>query len=153
MSTRKKSKTRSKKQGFKIWYIPAAIITFILYKKYELATRVSVFFDSIDFRPMSIFNPTLDVVVRVNNPTQVTAQIDNITGNLFVDGNNVGTVYGIPTQKLSRGSTLIRIPITLNYGAVINLIKTFNIKGLKIIYKGTMTVDNIPLPLDFKYTV
>jgi len=138
---------------FKAWYIPAAIITFILYKKYELATRVSVFFDSIDFRPMSIFNPTLDVVVRVNNPTQVTAQIDNITGNLFVDGNNVGTVYGIPTQRLSRGSTLIRIPITLNYGAVINLVKTFNIKGLKIIYKGTMTVDNIPLPLDFKYTV
>jgi hypothetical protein len=102
---------------------------------------------------MSIFNPTLDLVVRVNNPTQVTASVDNITGNLFVDGNNVGTVYGIPTQKLLKGSTLLKIPITLNYGAVINLIKTFNIKGVVIIFKGTMTVDGLPLPLDFKYTI
>jgi hypothetical protein len=137
---------------FKIWYIPAVIITYILYKKYELSTRVNVFFDHIDFSPMSIFNPTLDLVVRVNNPTQVTASIDNISGNLFVDGSNIGTVYGIPTQKLLMGSTLIKIPITLNYGGVINLIKNYNKKGFSITFKGSMIVDAIPLPLDFNYT-
>lgn len=138
---------------FKIWYIPAAIITYILYKKYELSTRVSVFFDSIDFKPMSVFNPTLDLVVRVNNPTQVTASIDNISGNLFVDGNIVGTVYGIPTQKLNMGSTLIRIPITLNYSGVINLIRNFTKTKMNLTFKGSMIVDAIPLPLDFNYSV
>jgi hypothetical protein len=101
---------------------------------------------------MSIFNPTLDLVVRVNNPTQVTASIDNISGNLFVDGSNIGTVYGIPTQKLLMGSTLIKIPITLNYGGVINLIKNYNKKGFSLTFKGSMIVDAIPLPLDFNYT-
>ena len=138
---------------FKIWYIPAAIITYILYKKYELSTRVSVFFDHIDFSPMSIFNPTLDLVVRVNNPTQVTASIDNISGNLYVDGNIVGTVYGIPTQKLNMGSTLIRIPITLNYSGVINLIRNFTKTKMNLTFKGSMIVDAIPLPLDFNYSV
>ena len=138
---------------FKIWYIPAAIITYILYKKYELSTRVSVFFDHIDFSPMSILNPTLDLVVRVNNPTQVTASIDNISGNLYVDGNIVGTVYGIPTQKLNMGSTLIRIPITLNYSGVINLIRNFTKTKINLTFKGSMIVDAIPLPLDFNYSV
>ena len=57
------------------WIIPATIVGYIVYKKYVLSRTFSVFFKTIDFSTMSFTNPTLNLVVQVNNPTDITAEI------------------------------------------------------------------------------
>ena len=69
-----------------IWILPAAILGYILYRKYQLSNAVSIFFKSVDFTTMSLLNPTLNLIVQINNPTNITAVVQNIQGNLFVDG-------------------------------------------------------------------
>ena len=96
------------------WLIPTAIIGYILYKKYVLSQTFSVFFKSLDFTSLTLLNPTLNLIVQVNNPTNVTADIQQIKGNLFLNNDQVGTVIGITPTTLSTGSSLLTIPVTLN---------------------------------------
>jgi len=135
------------------WLLPAAIVGYILYKKYVLSQTFSVFFKSLDFSSLSLLNPTLNVVVQVNNPTNVTADIQQIKGNLFLNGDQVGTVIGITPTVLNIGSNLLSIPVTLNYSGLAQYIETFKTGGFKLDFNGTILVDYITLPLVFSYSI
>ena len=135
----------------KWWLIPAVIVTYIIYKKYVLSKTFSVFFKSIDFTSLSLFNPTLNIVVQVNNPTNVTAEIQNIKGDLMLNGQYVGTVIGITPTVLETGSSTLRIPVTLSYTGVAEYIKVINKGGFTLDFNGTILVDYIILPLVFSY--
>ena len=135
------------------WLFPAAIVGYILYKKYVLSQTFSVFFKSLDFSNLSLFNPTLNVVQQVNNPTNVTADIQQIKGNLFLNGDQVGTVIGITPTVLNIGSNLLSIPVTLNYSGLAQYIETFKTGGFKLDFNGTIMVDYITLPLVFSYSI
>jgi len=135
----------------KWWLIPAAIISYILYKKYVLSKTFSVFFKSIDFSSLTLFNPTLNIVVQVNNPTNVTAEIQNIKGDLMLNGQYVGTVIGITPTVLETGSSTLRIPVTLSYTGVADYIQVINKGGFTLDFNGTIMVDYIILPLVFSY--
>ena len=135
------------------WLFPAAIVGYILYKKYVLSQTFYVFFKSLDFSNLSLFNPTLNVVVQVNNPTNVTADIQQIKGNLFLNGDQVGTVIGITPTVLNIGSNLLSIPVTLNYSGLAQYIETFKTGGFKLDFNGTIMVDYITLPLVFSYSI
>jgi len=86
------------------WLLPATIIGYLVYKKYVLAKTVSVFFKSIDFSSMSLLYPTINIVVQVNNPTDITATIQNIKGDLYLNNTYIGNVIGITHTKLVTGS-------------------------------------------------
>lgn len=135
------------------WLIPSAIVAYILYKKYVLSQTFSVFFKSLDFTSLTLFNPTLNLIVQVNNPTNVTADIQQIRGNLFLNGEQVGSVIGITPTILSTGSSLLTIPVTLNYTGLAQYIKTFNTGGFKLDFDGIIMVDYITLPLVFSYSI
>jgi len=135
------------------WIIPATIVGYILYKKYVLSRTFSVFFKTIDFSTMSFLNPTINLVVQVNNPTDITAEIQNIKGDLFIDNSNVGYVIGITPTTLATGSAILRIPVTLSYTGVSDLIKNINTKGFKLVFKGIIMIDLITLPLEFEYNI
>ena len=135
------------------WIIPATIVGYILYKKYVLSRTFSVFFKTIDFSTMSFLNPTLNLVVQVNNPTDITAEIQNIKGDLFIDNSKVGYVIGITPTTLATGSAILRIPVTLSYTGVGELIKNINTKGFKLVFKGSIMIDLITLPLEFEYNI
>ena len=137
----------------KWWLIPAAIVSYILYKKYVLSKTFSVFFKSIDFSSLSLLNPTLNIVVQVNNPTNVTAEIQNIKGDLMLNGQYVGTVIGITPTVLQTGSSTLRIPVTLSYTGVAEYIKVINKGGFTLDFNGTILVDYIILPLVFSYKI
>jgi hypothetical protein len=139
--------------GKNIWIIPAVIIGWILYRKYQLSNAVSVFFKSIDFSTMTLLNPTLNLIVQINNPTNVTAVVQNIQGSLFVDGANVGNVIGITPTTLQIGSSLLAIPITINYSGLPNLFSRLKSGGFNMTFKGTIQVDYITLPLEFTYSL
>ena len=137
----------------KWWLIPAVIVTYIIYKKYVLSKTFSVFFKSIDFSSLSLLNPTLNIVVQVNNPTNVTAEIQNIKGDLMLNGQYVGTVIGITPTVLETGSSTLRIPVTLSYTGVAEYIKVINKGGFTLDFNGTILVDYIILPLVFSYKI
>ena len=135
------------------WLLPATIIGYLVYKKYVLAKSISVFFKSIDFSSMSLLYPTINIVVQVNNPTDITATIQNIKGDLYLNNIYVGNVIGITPTTLQTGSSTLRIPVTLSYTGVLSLIKGFNTGGIKLKFNGTILVDLITLPLDFEYNI
>ena len=134
------------------WIIPASILTYILYKKYVLSQTFNVFFKSVDFSQLSFSNPTINIIVQVNNPTNVTAEVQNIRGNLFVNGSNVGYVLGITPSVLNTGASELEIPVTLVYSGVAQLISTFRAGGFQLDFDGMIKVDYIDLPLKFSYS-
>ena len=135
------------------WIIPVGILGFIAYKKFLLSQSISVFFKGLEFGNMSFLSPTVNLQVQVNNPTTTTSEIQNIKGDLFIDGANVGTVYGITPITIRNGANLINIPITISYTGIGDLIQKFNKKGFQLNFTGRMIVDYIPIPLNFDYTI
>jgi LEA14-like dessication related protein len=135
------------------WLLPATIIGYLVYKKYVLAKTISVFFKSIDFSSMSLLYPTINIVVQINNPTDITAQVQNIKGDLYLNNIYVGNVIGITPTTLVTGSSTLRIPVTLSYTGVASLIKGLNTGGINLRFTGSIMVDLITLPLNFEYNI
>ena len=135
------------------WLLPATIIGYLVYKKYVLAKTISVFFKTIDFSSMSLLYPTINIVVQVNNPTDITATIQNIKGDLYLNNTYIGNVIGITPTTLVTGSSILRIPITLSYTGVASLIKGLSTKGINLRFNGSIMVDLIVLPLNFEYNI
>jgi len=135
------------------WLLPATIIGYLVYKKYVLAKTISVFFKSVDFSSMSLLYPTINIVVQVNNPTDITATIQNIKGDLYLNNVFVGNVIGITPTTLVTGSSTLRIPVTLSYTGVASLIKGLNTGGINLRFTGSIMVDLITLPLNFEYNI
>ena len=135
------------------WIIPATIVGYIVYKKYVLSRTFSVFFKTVDFSSLSFLNPTLNLVVQVNNPTDITADVQNIRGDLFLKNVKVGYVIGITPTILQTGSSILKIPVTLSYPGVAELIKNFNTGGINLKFSGTIMIDLFTLPLEFEYNL
>jgi len=135
------------------WIIPVAILGFIAYKKFLLSQSINVIFKGLEFGNMSFLSPTVNLQVQVNNPTTTTSEIQNIIGDLFIDGANVGTVYGITPITIRNGANLINIPVTISYFGIADLIQKFNKKGFQLKFTGRMIVDYISIPLNFNYTI
>jgi LEA14-like dessication related protein len=135
------------------WLLPATIIGYLVYKKYVLAKTISVFFKSIDFSSMSILYPTINILVQINNPTDITSTIQNIKGDLFLNNIYIGNVIGITPTTLTTGSSILKIPVTLSYTGVASLIKGLSTGGVNLRFNGTILVDLITLPLNFEYNI
>lgn len=134
------------------WLIPAALIGYLVYKKYVLSQTFNVFFKSLDFSQLTFSNPLVNIIVQVNNPTNVTAELQNIRGNLYVNGANVGYVLGITPSTIERGSSILAIPITLIYSGLGQVISTLRSGGFQIDFDGVIKIDYIDLPLKFGYS-
>jgi hypothetical protein len=127
------------------------IIGYIAYSKFLLSRSINVFFKNLDFSRISITDPTLLLQVQVNNPTNTTADLQNIQGDLIIDGAVVGSVFGITPLVVQRGSSIINIPVTLSYLGVADLVRKFKTDQFSLEFNGRMVVDFIPIPLNFKY--
>jgi len=136
-----------------LWILTTTIIGYIIYKKYVLSKTTTVFFKTIDFSSMSFLSPTINVVVQINNPTDITATIQNIKGDLYLNNIFIGNVIGITPTTLAIGSSNLKIPVTLSYSGVSALIKGMGTGGLNLKFEGSMMVDLITLPLNFEYHV
>ncbi|MFY7935860.1 MAG: hypothetical protein ACOVOQ_00675 [Flavobacterium sp.] len=135
------------------WIIPAAILGYIGFKKFLLSRTINVFFKGFDFSTITLLNPVVTIKVQVNNPTNTTADIQSIRGDLQIDGVFVGSVQGFIPQRVQSGVNILNIPITLSYMGVADLIRKFNRKGFRLDFTGAMIVDFIPIPLQFNYAI
>jgi hypothetical protein len=135
------------------WLIPVAILGYIGYRKFLLSRSINVFFKGFDFSSVTLFNPVVTIKVQVNNPTTTKADIQNIRGDLQIDGVFVGSVQGFTAQTIEKGVNIINIPITISYMGIADLISKFNRKGFRLDFTGAMIVDFIPIPLQFNYAI
>jgi LEA14-like dessication related protein len=135
----------------KWWIFPALFVGYVLYQKFVLSRTFSVFFKDFDVSNMSLFNPAVNLIVQVNNPTPVTAEIQQIKGTLYVDGVAVGNVLGITPTVLKSGSSDLKIPVTLSYIGIYELIQKFKTKNFNYKFTGSIMIDYIVLPLEFGY--
>ena len=135
------------------WLLPAVILGYIGFKKYLLSRSINVFFKGFDFSTITLFNPVVTIKVQVNNPTNTTADLQNIRGDLQIDGVFVGSVQGFYPQSIQRGANILNIPVTISYMGIADLIQKFNRKGFRLDFTGSMIVDFIPVPLQFNYAI
>ena len=135
----------------KWWIFPALLIGYVLYQKFVLTRTFNVIFKDLDFSSMSLLTPTINIVVQVSNPTPVTAEIQQIRGTLYVDGQEVGNVLGITPTVLRTGSSELKIPVTLSYNGVTLLIQNYKSLNFRYNFKGSMIIDYISIPLKFGY--
>jgi hypothetical protein len=140
------------KKNYLGWII-FGILGYIAYSKFLLSQSINIFFKNLDFSRLSLTEPVLLLQVQVNNPTNTTADLQNITGDLIIDGAIVGSVFGITPIVIRRGSSIINIPVTLSYLGVADLIRKFKTDQFSLEFQGRMVVDFIPLPLNFKYNI
>jgi hypothetical protein len=138
------------KKNYWGWII-LGVVGYIVYSKYLLSKSINIFYKGLDFSRLSITEPILQLQVQVNNPTYTTADLQNIRGDLYIDGAMVGSVFGITPYTISTGSSIIYIPVTLSYLGIADLIRKFKNNQFTLEFVGNMVVDFIPIPLNFKY--
>ena len=134
-------------------WIILGVVGYIAYTKYLLSKSINIFYKGLDFSRLSLTEPILQLQVQVNNPTITTADLQNIKGDLFIDGALVGSVFGITPYTIASGSTIINIPVTLSYLGVADLIQKFKTDKFSLEFAGSMVVDFIAIPLNFKYNI
>ena len=130
-----------------------AIIGYIAFSKFLLSKSISIFYKGLDFSNLSFSQPILNLKVQVNNPTNTTADLQSIRGILYIDGVQVGSVFGITPITIISGTSLITIPVTLSYLGITDLIRKFSYNQFSLEFKGEMIVDFIPIPLNFNYNI
>lgn len=138
------------KKNYWGWII-FGIVGYIVYSKYLLSKSINIFYKGLDFSRLSITEPILQLQVQVNNPTYTTADLQNIRGDLYIDGAMVGSVFGITPMTIATGSSIINIPVTLSYLGIADLLRKFKRDQFTLEFTGNMIVDFISIPLNFKY--
>jgi LEA14-like dessication related protein len=138
------------KKNYWGWII-FGVFGYIVYSKYLLSKSINIFYKGLDFSRLSITEPILQLQVQVNNPTYTTADLQNIRGDLYIDGAMVGSVFGITPITIATGSSIINIPVTLSYLGIADLIRKFSNDKFTLEFNGNMVVDFISIPLNFKY--
>jgi hypothetical protein len=138
------------KKNYWGWII-LGVVGYIVYSKYLLSKSINIFYKGLDFSRLSITEPILQLQVQVNNPTYTTADLQNIRGDLYIDGAMVGSVFGITPITIATGSSIINIPVTLSYLGIADLLRKFKSDQFTLEFVGNMVVDFIPIPLNFKY--
>ena len=132
-------------------WIILGVVGYIVYSKYLLSKSINIFYKGLDFSRLSITEPILQLQVQVNNPTYTTADLQNIRGDLYIDGAMVGSVFGITPYTIATGSSIINIPVTLSYLGIADLMQKFKTNQFTLEFTGNMVIDFISIPLNFKY--
>jgi len=132
-------------------WILLGVVGYIVYSKYLLSKSINIIYKGFDFSRLSLTEPILQLQVQVNNPTNTTADLQNIRGDLYIDGAMVGSVFGITPYTIATGSSVINIPVTLSYLGVADFMNKFKTNQFTLEFTGNMVVDFISIPLNFKY--
>lgn len=130
--------------------IGAAVIYFLLGKK-SLAKSATFSFEKmgIDLR-----NKKIKLSLGANNPTNSSATLKSIIGNLYLAGKQVASVESFNTvQILPNAKTIVTIDVRPSLSGIWSTIKTIlqnkgkSAAALKATFEGTANVDGISFPI------
>lgn len=138
-----------------LWIAGAGIAIFLL-SRLSLSKKLNFLFQSIKTGG-TILQPTIDVGISVQNPTNQTAVIRSISGQITLNNKSIANISSFDTQTiLPNSDTLITIKARPSILGIFNTIKNVlnNQTGNNtIVINGSANVDNINLPFSISQNI
>jgi hypothetical protein len=104
---------------------------------------------------ISVDGTNLNIQLIVTNTSTFPISYDNFTGSVYINNQNAGAVYDNTAQKIAANAqTVLNLTFVPLPGTIIsNIISEIQSGGASqlIQLKGTLTAENIPLPISTTY--
>ncbi len=130
---------------------------YYLYKKYALGTSLSFSVKNISIDG-SLFAPILKLSLNVVNHINASAQVNTISGNLYIDGTYSGQINQNVNQTIAANSVSeLNLDIDLSVAGIFDIISNIKTiyanKSVTFKFDGYLNADGINLPLVFSYAI
>jgi hypothetical protein len=130
---------------------------YYLYKKFALGTSLDFTIKNIGIDG-SLFSPILKLSLNVINHINASAQVNYISGNLYIDNTYSGQINQNVNQTIAANSVSeLNLDIDLSVAGIFDIIsniKTIYAKqSVNFKFDGFVNADGINLPLVFTYAV
>jgi LEA14-like dessication related protein len=120
--------------------IPAGIVVLLQIARARAASLRPVSY-RLDF---STGRAILYIKCRLVNPSDIPYALSNIFLNVNIDGRNIGTISPQKTYDIPRRADIfLELPLILNTGEVINIIKEFQTLRRQIQVRGVIYIGGI----------
>ena len=127
-----------------------AVLGWIGYKKFILSKKINISLKDIGFNGGTFWQPIVNVKLEVENPTDTTADVQKISGNILLQNKIVGSVFQNVNQKiLAKQKTVITFDVELNLIDASLIAINNQFKNQIIEFKGNLVVDFISFPLNY----
>lgn len=132
-------------------YIGVAFLAWLGYKKYSLSQKINISLNDFGFAGGNILEPKINVKLKIENPTNTSADIQKITGEILLKDKIIGNIYKDVNQKiLSKKDTIINFDVKLNLKNIGLIFFQNGLKNQKILIKGNVVVDFIFFPFIYE---
>jgi hypothetical protein len=127
-----------------------AVLGWIGYKKFILSKKINISLKDIGFNGGTFWQPIVNVKLEVENPTDTTADVQKISGNILLQNKIVGSVFQNVNQKiLAKQKTVITFDVELNLIDASLIAINNQFKNQIIEFKGNLVVDFVSFPLNY----
>lgn len=137
------------------WILAGAAAIYLLAKK-SLASKLQFSFKSFSTSG-SITKPKLNIQLSALNPSNQSAKINSIVGELYVNSQFIGDVSSFTPQViLPNAESTVSFQITPSLLSAFSVVKglIFNKgKGYKFEFKGNANVDGLVIPIAENYSL
>ena len=142
------------KRSIPIFLAVFGVLGLYLLKKINMASKLVYSLRTVEIDG-SILKPTIKLKLNVENKVNASATINSINGQLFINNTFVGTIDQNVDQTIDPQTISdIVIIIDTSLDQIFELlasVKISTIKNVDLRFDGFLKVDNINLPLNFKY--
>ena len=133
-----------------------ALVGFYFYNQARTLGYLNYYVKTVD---LSFDNntPVLRLGLGIQNPSKQSFTVNAIVGNLYADGSLIGNVsaYG-PIEIPPANEVLFPLNIRMSLtGIASDIVRIFSGGGVSktVEFTGTVNVNNITSPIEFKYTI
>ena len=128
------------------------ILAFVGIKKYNMAKNVNVRFNNDVLNGGSFPNYNINITLDVINPTNTSAQIQSLNGELIVQNETIGYVNDSTAIVVAPNSTTrYSFDVSVNVFTIVSTILNSDWTKEQITFDGALTVDFITIPVYFDY--
>jgi hypothetical protein len=120
--------------------------------KYRMAQALQVTVYKIKFSG-SLQQPKIILGLDLNNPTPYSSTINKINGKIYANNSLIGIIdqnLNLNVNKETKTAIDINIDI-MPVAAITNILKYFTDKNFNLKIEGTLTVDGLPIPINYEY--
>ena len=137
------------------WILAGAAAIYLLAKK-SLASKLQFSFKSFSTSG-SLTSPKINIHLSALNPSNQSAKINSIVGELYVNDNFIGDVTSFTAQTINPNaesdvSFVIKPSLLSGFTLVKNLILN-KAKGYKFNFRGNANVNGIVVPINESYSI
>jgi LEA14-like dessication related protein len=101
---------------------------------------------------ITFLNGKLVVIIRIANPSNVAVKINNILGEILINGTSVASVNNFDQQTIAaNGFSDVKVYLTLNFLGTgqyfYSLMDSYMRKNLNATFNGVIKANNISIPV------